>query len=117
MKQLTKVLVCASMILSATSAYAERLEVFRWQALDTTAQQLAGTLMEAAKLHEKSGASVGIFQMDVGGAGNTTFDYVLRWDSSADWAKTKAYNATLPGEQSITISAICNKSLRPPWHW
>jgi hypothetical protein len=93
MKQLTKFLVCASMILSATSAYAERLEVFRWQALDTTAQQLAGTLMEAAKLHEKSGASVGIFQMDVGGAGNTTFDYVLRWDSSADWAKTKAYNA------------------------
>ena len=74
MKLLTKVLVCASMILSATSAYAERLEVFRWQALDTQAQQLAGTLMEAAKLHEKRGASVGIFQMEVGAAVHTTVD-------------------------------------------
>ena len=95
MKRTTKVLIALSMILSSTSALAERLEVFRWQALDGKAAQLASSLVEAAKLHEKSGASVGVFQMDVGGSGNTTFDYVLRWDSSEAWAKTKAYNLSL----------------------
>ena len=93
MKRTTKVFIVLSMILSSTSALAERLEVFRWQALDGKAAQLASSLVEAAKLHEKSGASVGVFQMDVGGSGNTTFDYVLRWDSSEAWAKTKAYNS------------------------
>ena len=93
MKHITKIFIITSMMLSSTSVLAERLEVFRWQALDGKAQQLAGSLMEAAKLHEKSGASVGVFQMDVGGSGNTTFDYVLRWDSSDAWAKTKAYNS------------------------
>ena len=93
MKRNIKVLIVLSMILSSTSALAERLEVFRWQALDGKAAQLASSLVEAAKLHEKSGASVGVFQMDVGGSGNTTFDYVLRWDSSEAWAKTKAYNS------------------------
>jgi hypothetical protein len=93
MKHTTKVFIVLSMILSSTSALAERLEVFRWQALDGKAAQLASSLIAAAKLHEKSGASVGVFQMDVGGSGNTTFDYVLRWDSSEAWAKTKAYNS------------------------
>ena len=93
MKHVTKIFIVLSMMLSSTSVLAERLEVFRWQALDGKTAQLAGSLMEAAKLHEKSGASVGIFQMDVGGSGNTTFDYVLRWDSSEAWAKTKAYNS------------------------
>ena len=59
MKRTTKVLIVLSMILSSTSALAERLEVFRWQALDGKAAQLASSLVEAAKLHEKSGASVG----------------------------------------------------------
>ena len=102
MKHITKIFIITSMMLSSTSALAERLEVFRWQALDGKAQQLAGSLMEAAKLHEKSGASVGVFQMDVGGSGNTTFDYVLRWDSSEAWAKTKAYNS---GEEFSTFFA------------
>ena len=55
MKHITKIFIITSMMLSSTSVLAERLEVFRWQALDGKAQQLAGSLMEAAKLHEKSG--------------------------------------------------------------
>ena len=54
------------MIIAPLSAFAERLEVFRWQALDGKTEQLVSALTEAAKLHEKTGASVGIFQMDVG---------------------------------------------------
>ena len=110
MKRTTKVLIALSMILSSTSALAERLEVFRWQALDGKAAQLASSLVEAAKLHEKSGASVGVFQMDVGGSGNTTFDYVLRWDSSEAWAKTKAYNS---GEEFSAF--FCKGRCRSGW--
>ena len=76
MKRTTKVLIVLSMILSSTSALAERLEVFRWQALDGKAAQLASSLVEAAKLHEKSGASVGVFQMDVGGSGNLSLIHI-----------------------------------------
>ena len=45
MKHTTKVFIVLSMILSSTSALAERLEVFRWQALDGKAAQLASSLV------------------------------------------------------------------------
>lgn len=92
MKRIMRAFLGLAVIIAPLSAFAERLEVFRWQALDGKTEQLVSALTEAAKLHEKTGASVGIFQMDVGVPGNATFDYVLRWDTSADWAKTKSYN-------------------------
>ena len=49
--------------------------------------------MTAAKMHEKYGAQVGIYRLDVGGSGYPTFDYILRWDSAEAWAKTKEANA------------------------
>ena len=73
-------------------ATAERLEVFRWQANSSSPEALVQGMMTAAKIHEKYGATVGIFRMDIGSAGYPTFDYVLRWDSGADWAKTKETN-------------------------
>lgn len=94
MKRILRTILCLIVVSAPVSAFAERLEVFRWQALDGKTEQLLSALTKAAKLHEKSGASVGIFQMDVGASGNATFDYVLRWDTSGDWAKTKAYNSS-----------------------
>lgn len=94
MNRILRIFLCLAVLGAPLSAVAERLEVFRWQALDGKTEQLVSSLMKAAKLHEKSGASVGIFQMDVGVPGNATFDYVLRWDTSSDWAKTKSYNAS-----------------------
>ncbi|MDG0979447.1 MAG: hypothetical protein P8O79_06935 [Halieaceae bacterium] len=94
MKRTLRMFLCLAVMSASVSAFAERLEVFRWQALDGKTEQLVSALTEAAKLHEKTGASVGIFQMDVGVPGNATFDYVLRWNASADWAKTKSYNAS-----------------------
>ena len=64
MKHTTKVFIVLSIILSSTSALAERSEVFRWQALDGKAAQLASSAMRCS--------SVGVFQMDV-----ACFDYVL----------------------------------------
>ena len=77
----------------ASVATAERLEVFRWQAKSSFPERLVQDMMTAAKIHEKYGATVGIFRMDVGSSGYPTFDYVLRWDSGADWAKTKEANS------------------------
>ena len=74
-------------------ATAERLEVFRWQANSSSPEGLVQGMMTAAKIHEKYGATVGIFRMDVGSSGYPTFDYVLRWDSGSDWAKTKETNS------------------------
>ena len=73
-------------------ATAERLEVFRWQANSSSPEGLVQGMMTAAKIHEKYGATVGIFRMDIGSSGYPTFDYVLRWDSGEDWAKTKETN-------------------------
>ena len=72
---------------------AERLEVFRWQSASYSPEALVSGMMTAAKLHEKYGAAVGIYRVDVGGSGNPTFDYVLRWDSGKAWAKTKTTNS------------------------
>ena len=66
MKRILRALLGLAVIIAPLSAFAERLEVFRWQALDGKTEQLVSALTEAAKLHEKTGASVGIFQMDVG---------------------------------------------------
>ena len=94
MKRALRLFLCLAVISTPLTALAERLEVFRWQALEGKGEQLVGALLQAAKLHEKSGAKVGIFQMDVGVPGGATFDYVLRWDSSSEWATTKAYNSS-----------------------
>ena len=72
---------------------AERLEAFRWQANSSSPAGLVQGMMTAAKMHEKYGAQVGIYRMDVGGSGYPTFDYILRWDSAEAWAKTKEANA------------------------
>ncbi|MDG2036591.1 MAG: hypothetical protein P8J31_00090 [Luminiphilus sp.] len=77
----------------ASAASAERLEVFRWQANSSSPEGLVQGMMAAAKIHEKYGATVGVFRMDVGSAGYPTFDYVLRWDSGEAWAKTKETNS------------------------
>ena len=51
-------------------------------------------MMTAAKIHEKYGATVGIFRMDVGSSGYPTFHYVLRWDSGSDLENTKEANSS-----------------------
>ena len=42
-------------------AFAERLEVFRWQANSSAPEGLVQGMMAAAKIHEKYGAAVGIY--------------------------------------------------------
>jgi L-rhamnose mutarotase len=89
---LRKVLIgiCASVIGFGQLAMAEKLEVFTWEPMPGKSPQLIQGMMAAAKIHNASGATVGIYQHDVGST--QLFDYVLRWDNDAAWAKTKASN-------------------------
>lgn len=88
--QTTMLAVFASIISVSQLAVAEKVEVFTWEPMPGKGQQLVQGMMAAAKLHNASGATVGIYQHDVGST--QMFDYVLRWDNDADWAKTKASN-------------------------
>jgi len=92
MKYAIQFLMACCLAAMANTVAAERLEVFRWQANSSSPEGLVQGMMAAAKIHEKYGATVGIFRMDVGSAGYPTFDYVLRWDSGEAWAKTKETN-------------------------
>jgi len=92
MKQLIHWVAVCCLVGMSGMASAERLEVFRWQANSSSPEGLVQGMMAAAKIHEKYGATVGIFRMDVGASGYPTFDYVLRWDSGEAWAKTKETN-------------------------
>ena len=92
MKHLIRWVTTLSLTIFTMMASAERLEVFRWQANSSSPEGLVQGMMAAAKIHEKYGATVGIYRMDVGSSGYPTFDYALRWDSGEDWAKTKQTN-------------------------
>lgn len=92
MKQVIHWVAVCCLVGMSGMASAERLEVFRWQANSSSPEGLVQGMMAAAKIHEKHGATVGIFRMDVGASGYPTFDYVLRWDSGEAWAKTKETN-------------------------
>ena len=52
MKRILRAFLGLAVIIAPLSALAERLEVFRWQALDGKTEQLVSALTEAAKLHE-----------------------------------------------------------------
>ncbi|MEK9656145.1 MAG: hypothetical protein VW202_10600, partial [Halieaceae bacterium] len=92
MKPIIRWMAACVLLSMGSLAFAERLEVFRWQANSSSPEALVQGMVTAAKIHEKYGATVGIFRMDVGSAGYPTFDYVLRWDSGEAWAKTKETN-------------------------
>ena len=92
MGSVSRWLVSLLLVGMASTVSAERLEVYRWQANSSSPGALVQGMLTAAKIHEKYGATVGVYRMDVGSAGYPTFDYVLRWDSGEAWAKTKETN-------------------------
>lgn len=90
--RLTAACLVASTLWLSQTAFAEKLEVFTWEPMAGKGQALVQGMMAAAKIHNASGATVGIYQHDVGST--QLFDYVLRWDDDAAWAKTKASNSS-----------------------
>lgn len=90
-KRLTKWFLTALALSFSLGASAEVLEVYNWKAHPGKAQQMYDTMAKAKAIQESVGISVDVFNLQVGS--DMTVDYVLRFDSMADWgAKKDAIN-------------------------
>lgn len=83
MKRITTVL--AGLLLSAASQ-AEVAECYSWQPNPGKTAATLQNMQDAAAIHEKLGAAVGIYQINVGGS---HFDYCMRWDNIMAWGESK----------------------------
>ena len=64
------------------------LECYSWNANPGKSAQFMNTVQEAAVIHTKLGANVGVYAMNVGGIGQE-IQYCMRWDNILDWGKSK----------------------------
>ena len=83
MKRLLTLL--AGLVVGST-AHGEVVECYSWQPDPGKTADMLQTMQEAAELHEKLGAAVGIYQINVGGS---HFDYCMRWDNPIAWGECK----------------------------
>lgn len=62
----TAACLLAGMLGLSHATRAEKLEVFTWEPMAGKGQTLVQGMMAAAKIHNATGATVGIYQHDVG---------------------------------------------------
>ena len=77
----------AILVSLSAGAQSEILEVYRWQATPGMDAQMLETWRAAKAIHEEVGATVYAFQGDVGT--NLHVNYLMRWDSEAQWGASK----------------------------
>ncbi len=77
----------AILVSLSAGAQSEILEVYRWQATPGMGAQMLETWRAAKAIHEEVGATVYAFQGDVGT--NLHVNYLMRWDSEAQWGASK----------------------------
>ncbi len=82
-----QVLLIGSLLTISSVSFAEVLEVYNWKAIPGKAQQMLSTMNEAAEIHTALGATVGIYQLNVGSENQV--DYVVRTDDQISWGKFK----------------------------
>ena len=78
-------ILLAGLIVGST-AHAEVAECFSIEPDPGKTADMLQTMQEAAELHETLGATVGIYQINVGGS---HFDYCMRWDNPIAWGESK----------------------------
>ena len=79
-------LILLAGLIVGSSAHAEVAECFSWKPDPGKTADMLQTMQEAAELHETLGATVGIYQINVGGS---HFDYCMRWDNPIAWGESK----------------------------
>ena len=67
------------------------------------------SVQEAAVIHTKLGANVGVYAMNVGGIGQE-IQYCMRWDNILDWGKSKDKMAQSQEMQAFFAKASQNPS-------
>ena len=91
MKKIKFLLLALTLTLSF-SAFSEILEVYQWKADPGKGQQMLNNMAEAAEIHTELGATVGIYQLNVGS--QSLIDYILRFDDQVSWGEYKDKIAT-----------------------
>ena len=87
-----KILLLGSLLALSSVSFGEVLEVYNWKVIPGKGQQMLNTMNEAAEIHSALGATVGIYQLNVGSENQV--DYVVRTDDQASWGKFKDKLAT-----------------------
>ena len=93
MKKL-KLLILGITLTLSTSSFADVAEVYTWKAFPGKGPDMMQNMARAAAIHESQGAKVAINAHNVGST--QLYDYVLRWDDSASYAKSKDLQASSP---------------------
>ena len=86
MKKLKNILIGIMLIFSANS-FSEVAEVYQWKAFPGKSQDMLVSMGKAAEIHASEGAQVSINAHNIGST--QLVDYVVRWDNSEDYAKSK----------------------------
>ena len=91
----------------SVSSFTEVAECYSWNANPGKSAQFMNSVQEAAVIHTKLGANVGVYAMNVGGIGQE-IQYCMRWDNILDWGKSKDKMAQSQEMQAFFAKASQN---------
>ena len=93
----------------SVSSFTEVAECYSWNANPGKSAQFMNSVQEAAVIHTKLGANIGVYAMNVGGIGQE-IQYCMRWDNILEWGKSKDKMAQSQEMQAFFAKASQNPS-------
>ena len=104
-----KIKILLALLISSfsVSSFTEVAECYSWNANPGKSAQFMNSVQEAAVIHTKLGANVGVYAMNVGGIGQE-IQYCMRWDNILDWGKSKDKMAQSQEMQAFFAKASQN---------
>ena len=102
-----KILLTLFIASFSVSSFTEVAECYSWNANPGKSAQFMNTVQEAAVIHSKLGANVGVYAMNVGGIGQE-IQYCMRWDNILEWGKSKDEMAQSQEMQAFFAKASQN---------
>ncbi len=103
----------AILVSLSTGAQSEILEVYRWQPTPGMGAQMLETWRASKAIHEEAGAKVYAFQGGVGT--NLHVNYLMRWDSEAEWGASKDALAKSLAWQALWAKAGAENAATLQW--
>ena len=102
-----KILLALLISSFSVSSFTEVAECYSWNANPGKSAQFMNSVQEAAVIHTKLGANVGVYAMNVGGIGQE-IQYCMRWDNILEWGKSKDKMAQSQEMQAFFAKASQN---------
>ena len=104
-----KIKILLALLISSfsVSSFTEVAECYSWNANPGKSAQFMNSVQEAAVIHTKLGANVGVYAMNVGGIGQE-IQYCMRWDNILEWGKSKDEMAQSQEMQAFFAKASQN---------